>query len=287
MRVEGDVDVAQGIEMVLRSRLFHSEECRARRVKSPVDFAVGAIRSCELFAPPPDFVDLEIHLTKMGQRLFFPPSVAGWPGGLAWLDGQARGGAGQFRGLDHRAVVTWRTMLVDSPSDHGLKTPEDWLDAHGNVVARIAALTGGPIALRASIPESPANHAAVAFTSRGPGWMNRRNHMISRRDLLIRSAGLGLGTGLLSLGSPVPGLWRQAAEAAEPRADLPILVVIELTGGNDGLNTVVPHADDIYHKSRPTPANRAGQGLEARRPRGPAPCPQGVALALGVGRPGR
>jgi len=76
--------------------------------------------------------------------------------------------------------------------------------------------------------------------------------MISRRDLLIRSAGLGLGTGLLSLGAPVPGLWRQAAEAAEPRADLPILVVIELTGGNDGLNTVVPYADDIYHKSRPS-----------------------------------
>ena len=60
------------------------------------------------------------------------------------------------------------------------------------------------------------------------------------------------GRGLLSLGAPVPGLWRQAAAAAEPRADLPILVVVELTGGNDGLNTVVPHADDIYHKSRPT-----------------------------------
>jgi len=50
----------------------------------------------------------------------------------------------------------------------------------------------------------------------------------------------------------VPNLWQRAAVAAEPRADLPILVVVELTGGNDGLNTVVPFADDIYHKSRPT-----------------------------------
>jgi uncharacterized protein (DUF1501 family) len=76
--------------------------------------------------------------------------------------------------------------------------------------------------------------------------------MISRRNLLIRSASAGVGSGILSLGVPAPGLWRQAAAAAEPRADLPILVVVELTGGNDGLNTVIPYADDVYHKNRPT-----------------------------------
>jgi uncharacterized protein (DUF1501 family) len=71
--------------------------------------------------------------------------------------------------------------------------------------------------------------------------------MISRRDLLLLSAGGGVGSGILSLGAPVSGLWRQAAAAAFPRGDLPILVVVELTGGNDGLNTVIPYADDIYH----------------------------------------
>ena len=76
--------------------------------------------------------------------------------------------------------------------------------------------------------------------------------MISRRDLFIRSAGAGVGSGILSLGLPAPGLWRQAAAAAEPRADLPILVVVELTGGNDGLNTVIPYTNDVYHKNRPT-----------------------------------
>src|SRR5947208_2323927 len=30
-----------------------------------------------------------------------------------------------------------------------------------------------------------------------------------------------------------------------------ILVVLQLAGGNDGLNTVVPYADDIYHRARP------------------------------------
>jgi uncharacterized protein (DUF1501 family) len=72
--------------------------------------------------------------------------------------------------------------------------------------------------------------------------------MLSRRNLLVRSAGFGL----LSLGAPAPGLWRQVAKAADPHRGLPILVVIELTGGNDGLNTVVPFAEDSYHKNRPT-----------------------------------
>ena len=81
--------------------------------------------------------------------------------------------------------------------------------------------------------------------------------MFSRRDFLARSAGV------MSLGSLAPGLWRRAAAAAEPRKDATILVVLELTGGNDGLNTVVPHADDVYHKSRPTLASRARQGAQA------------------------
>jgi uncharacterized protein (DUF1501 family) len=34
--------------------------------------------------------------------------------------------------------------------------------------------------------------------------------------------------------------------------DAPILVVVQLAGGNDGLNTLVPYADDAYHVARPT-----------------------------------
>ena len=30
-----------------------------------------------------------------------------------------------------------------------------------------------------------------------------------------------------------------------------ILVVLQMAGGNDGLNTVVPYASDHYHKARP------------------------------------
>src|SRR5690242_16698909 len=34
--------------------------------------------------------------------------------------------------------------------------------------------------------------------------------------------------------------------------DHPILVVLQLAGGNDGLNTVIPYEDDAYYRARPT-----------------------------------
>jgi uncharacterized protein (DUF1501 family) len=71
----------------------------------------------------------------------------------------------------------------------------------------------------------------------------------TRREFLKGSLG---AAGLLSLGSAaVPALLAQAAAAADRRGDT-ILVVIQLAGGNDGLNTVVPYGDDHYHRARPT-----------------------------------
>jgi uncharacterized protein (DUF1501 family) len=80
--------------------------------------------------------------------------------------------------------------------------------------------------------------------------------MFSRRHFVNQSAGF------FALGSTAPALWRQAARAAEPRRDAPILVVLELSGGNDGLNTVIPHGDDVYRKSRPTLRVEPGKVLK-------------------------
>jgi uncharacterized protein (DUF1501 family) len=72
--------------------------------------------------------------------------------------------------------------------------------------------------------------------------------MLNRRDFLTRTL---QGSSLLALGSFVPGFLANTARAAEPGKDT-ILVVIEMAGGNDGLNTVIPYTDDLYHKARPT-----------------------------------
>jgi uncharacterized protein (DUF1501 family) len=67
--------------------------------------------------------------------------------------------------------------------------------------------------------------------------------MLSRRAFLKSSA-------LLSLAPAVPGFLARTARAAKPERDGRVLVVIQLDGGNDGVNTVVPFKDDGYAKHR-------------------------------------
>ncbi len=75
----------------------------------------------------------------------------------------------------------------------------------------------------------------------------------TRREFL--RASLAGGT-LVSWGLTVPAFLSRTAAAAptanQPEAKDTILVVVQLTGGNDGLNTVIPYADDEYGKLRPT-----------------------------------
>ncbi len=70
--------------------------------------------------------------------------------------------------------------------------------------------------------------------------MNHSHINSTRRDLLKALGALGVSAGLpLS-----PAL-------AAANNDKRILVVVELSGANDGLNTLVPYADDAYYRLRP------------------------------------
>lgn len=80
----------------------------------------------------------------------------------------------------------------------------------------------------------------------------------TRRRFLGDAASLMAGAALLSTQWTIPGFLSRSAHAArrlEPAAAVggaPVLVIVQLTGGNDGLNTVIPFEDDRYHRARPT-----------------------------------
>lgn len=70
---------------------------------------------------------------------------------------------------------------------------------------------------------------------------------INRRQFIKRSATA------VSLSLVMPKLWMGSANAQQiTAADRKIFVVIQMAGGNDGLNTLVPYADSRYQQLRPT-----------------------------------
>ena len=100
--------------------------------------------------------------------------------------------------------------------------------------------------------------------------MNRkflRERGITRRELA--KAGLSGAAALCALGGiPAHSVFGRIAHAVAPPRELEnrILVVFEMSGGNDGLNTVVPYGDDAYYRPSPDDRAQARRAAQARRP---------------------
>ncbi len=100
---------------------------------------------------------------------------------------------------------------------------------------------------------------------------------INRRRFLIASAGAG-AAGLLS--GAVAVSWPDLMRAAEDRPladDAGVLVIVTLYGGNDGINTLIPYADNAYHDARPELAYAPGDVLHLDSQLGLNPGMKGLA----------
>ncbi len=79
-----DYDIADLVRRMLSSRHFFSAHAYRQKIKSPVEYVLGAVRTVYDGQPPPQ--RLVGWLEVMGQLLFAPPNVKGWPGGQSWLN---------------------------------------------------------------------------------------------------------------------------------------------------------------------------------------------------------
>src|SRR5262249_35429907 len=85
---ERNLDMGWAVETVLRSQAFFAEANLGTRILGPVEFVVGSARALELFDAPPSTLLLAEWAARLGQELFYPPNVGGWPGGRTWITTQ-------------------------------------------------------------------------------------------------------------------------------------------------------------------------------------------------------
>ncbi len=81
---QGGYDIQSLMQDIFTSEWFYSEKNIGSRIKSPVELMVGIRRML-----PMKLENEEIQLLVqrlLGQILFYPPNVAGWPGGKNWID---------------------------------------------------------------------------------------------------------------------------------------------------------------------------------------------------------
>jgi uncharacterized protein (DUF1800 family) len=86
---EHDLDIGWAVGTVLRSRAFFADARVGSRLPGPIELLVSSVRALELFSDPPSTLVLADWAARLGQNLFYPPNVGGWPGGRAWITTQA------------------------------------------------------------------------------------------------------------------------------------------------------------------------------------------------------
>ena len=71
------------LKRLFKSQHFFDSAIAGNMIKSPVQLVIGAMRTMQ--TPSRDLSVIDDAMGSMGQKLFNPPSVAGWPGGRAWV----------------------------------------------------------------------------------------------------------------------------------------------------------------------------------------------------------
>ncbi len=81
---QSDYDIGRLLDKIFTSGWFYDAENIGSKIKSPVELMVGIMRMLPMKIDKPE--NLIIYQKLLGQMLLYPPNVAGWPSGKAWID---------------------------------------------------------------------------------------------------------------------------------------------------------------------------------------------------------
>jgi len=101
------------VATILNSGAFFAETNIGTRVLGPPEFLLGAAIALDRSDPPPSTLVLADWMARLGQDLFYPPNVGGWPGGRAWLSSRSLIGRANFAA----ALVEGPAVGISAPLD--------------------------------------------------------------------------------------------------------------------------------------------------------------------------
>ena len=81
---DSSYDIRAAVRAILVSDAFYALQYRATLIKSPVDLVVGTLRQFKFKTG--EAMPFVFTANRLGQALFAPPNVKGWPGGEAWIN---------------------------------------------------------------------------------------------------------------------------------------------------------------------------------------------------------
>ena len=78
-------EIAVLLRAIFKSEVFYARGNRFALIKSPVEYAIGLLRSSSARLAPEQSLGIFNAMRTMGQTLFGPPNVKGWDGGSDWV----------------------------------------------------------------------------------------------------------------------------------------------------------------------------------------------------------
>jgi uncharacterized protein (DUF1800 family) len=124
-------DIKPLLRAMLTSDAFYADANRGVLVKSPVELIVGTLRQFNISAD--SLQPLAATSAQLGQNLFAPPNVKGWPGGEAWINSASLLGRKQFLEKTFRVEQKSGAMMASNKNNSGIAHLDagEWLAQFG------------------------------------------------------------------------------------------------------------------------------------------------------------
>lgn len=164
---ENQMEIGPTVHRILASNLFFSPVVRGRKVRSPVELGVGFLIAMN---GATDCFELGDSLERLGQGLYYPPSVKGWDGGRSWINSST---------LLGRANLVHR-LLSGNKSRYGGHSVSEWADDHHLAATEAIIDRLETLMFAVSIPEA-SKQRIIEFPGtmdRGEGWIEQTIHAL-------------------------------------------------------------------------------------------------------------